>query len=67
MPELRIAELHCYPVKSCRGIAFEKAEVGAMGLRYDRQWMIVDEHGMFVAQRESDGRGIGITSLYTPH
>ena len=63
MPELHIAELHCYPVKSCRGIALERAEVGTMGLRYDRQWMIVDEYGMFVAQRESDGRGISIALL----
>jgi uncharacterized protein YcbX len=63
MPELHIAELHCYPIKSCRGIVLKKAEVGTMGLRYDRQWMIVDEHGMFVAQRESNGRGISIASL----
>lgn len=63
MPELRIAELHCYPVKSCRGITLTRAEIGTMGLKYDRQWMIINEHGMFVAQRESGGRGVGIISL----
>jgi hypothetical protein len=59
---IAIGALNVYPVKSCRGIALSEAVVGRMGIRYDRQWMIVDEHGMFVAQR-SDGAGIAVPSL----
>ena len=57
---LRVTGLHIYPVKSCAGIALTESAVGRMGLRYDRQWVFVDEHGMFVAQRESRGLGIPV-------
>lgn len=59
---ISISALSVYPVKSCRGIPLTEATVGRMGIQYDRQWMIVDEHGMFVAQR-SDGVGIAVPSL----
>ncbi|HEX7085708.1 MAG TPA: MOSC N-terminal beta barrel domain-containing protein [Vicinamibacterales bacterium] len=59
---LSVAALNVYPVKSCRGIPLTEAVVGRMGIRYDRQWLIVDEHGMFVAQR-GNGTGIGVPSL----
>lgn len=39
------------------------AEIREMGIRYDRQWMVVDESGMFVAQRGDKGLGIGIKSM----
>jgi len=51
----RIAALFVYPVKSCRGIAVERARVTARGLAAgvsDREWMIVDDAGRFVSQRE---------------
>ncbi|MCC6410499.1 MAG: MOSC domain-containing protein, partial [Saprospiraceae bacterium] len=44
--------LHIYPVKSLGGIALEEATVEIRGLKYDRRWMLVDEEGMFVSQRE---------------
>lgn len=34
-----------------------------MGIRYDRQWVVVDEQGTFVAQRSAAGMGIGIRSM----
>ena len=34
-----------------------------MGLRYDRQWAFVDEHGMFVAQRDSRGLGMPVRTM----
>jgi uncharacterized protein YcbX len=40
-----------YPVKSCRGIALERATIERRGLRHDRRWMIVDDMGRFVTQR----------------
>ncbi len=47
----RIASLHIYPVKSCRGINLDRARLGATGLEHDRQWMVVDRNGRFVSQR----------------
>ena len=47
----RIASLHIYPVKSCRGIELESSTVVERGLAFDREWMIVDEDGLFVSQR----------------
>lgn len=49
----RIASLHIYPVKSCRGIDQQRARVTATGLEWDRRWMIVDGDGRFVTQREN--------------
>lgn len=52
MPGLRVTELWIYPVKSCRGIPLDRAELSARGLRWDRHWMIVDEAGRFLTQRD---------------
>lgn len=49
---MKIASLHVYPVKSTRGIDVRYAEVKQRGLAGDRRWMIVDEHGRFITQRE---------------
>lgn len=48
----RIASLHVYPVKSCRGIDVKEARVAPTGLEWDRRWMIVDSNDRFVTQRE---------------
>ena len=50
--EVRIAALHVHPVKSCAGIALDEALVVETGLEFDRAWMLVDERGQFVSQRE---------------
>jgi uncharacterized protein YcbX len=60
---MQVTALSVYPVKSCGGISLDAAEVGRMGIHYDRQWMFVDEHGMFVAQRADGGRGVGVRTL----
>lgn len=49
---MRLAEIHVYPVKGARGIALTRSDVLAGGLRYDRRFMLVDEHGKFLSQRE---------------
>ena len=59
---LTVAGLHVYPIKACGGIALQHADAGRMGFRHDRQWMFVDERGMFVAQRDSRGAGVAIRS-----
>lgn len=47
-----LSQIHIYPVKSLGGVALEAAEVTLRGLRYDRRWMLVDQEGVFVTQRE---------------
>jgi uncharacterized protein YcbX len=44
--------MHLHPVKSCAGIAVDEALVIETGLEFDRAWMVVDEHGEFLSQRE---------------
>jgi uncharacterized protein YcbX len=52
----RIASLHVYPVKGCRGIAAASATVATTGLVVDgvgdREWMVADRGGRFLTQRE---------------
>jgi uncharacterized protein YcbX len=48
---IRVAALHVYPVKSCRGLAVASAEVEPWGLAGDRRWMVVDTGGRFLSQR----------------
>ena len=46
-----LSGLFIYPVKSARGIAQEHVRLTPLGLEWDRQWMIVDERGVFLTQR----------------
>ena len=48
----RIARLFVYPVKSCAGVEVPEALLTETGLEFDRAWMVVDEAGEFVSQRE---------------
>lgn len=48
----RIASLHFYPVKSCRGIAVDEFRITDTGPEWDRRWMIVTEADRcFISQR----------------
>lgn len=47
-----LSEIWTYPVKSMAGIALHEAVVQRRGLQYDRRWMMVDEAGRFLSQRE---------------
>lgn len=48
----RIARLFVYPVKSCAGVEVAEALLTETGLDLDRAWMVVDDKGEFVTQRE---------------
>jgi uncharacterized protein YcbX len=54
MPDVtaRIARLFIYPVKSCAGVELTEAVLTESGLDLDRAWMVVNEEGEFVTQRE---------------
>ncbi len=47
-----ITALWLYPVKSCAGVQVPEALLLETGLEFDRAWMVVDETGSFVTQRE---------------
>lgn len=47
-----ISQLFIYPVKSCAPLALERAVLTDQGLDLDRAWMVVDERGQFLSQRE---------------
>ena len=52
MGDLRLREIWIYPIKSLGGIRLRASPVMEKGLRYDRRWMLVDEHDTFMTQRE---------------
>lgn len=49
---LHIEQLWTYPIKSCAGVRLSSVELLETGLEWDRAWMVVDERGEFVSQRE---------------
>jgi uncharacterized protein len=52
MSRLSLSEIWIYPIKSLAGIRLQRAIVKQKGLAYDRRWMLVDEAGRFLTQRE---------------
>jgi uncharacterized protein len=48
----KIAQLFIYPIKSCGGIELKEAVLTDTGLDLDRAWMVVDEQGAFLTQRQ---------------
>jgi uncharacterized protein YcbX len=49
---VHVAALNVYPIKSCAGAALDESLLIETGLEFDRAWMVVDEAGRFVTQRE---------------
>lgn len=47
-----VSALYLYPIKSCSGISLEVAEIGQRGIRGDRAFMVVDQTGQFITQRQ---------------
>ena len=55
---MHLSEIWIYPVKSLGGIPLTEAVVQRRGLQYDRRWMLVDETGAFLSQRELPGMAL---------
>jgi len=53
-PDVRtkIARLFVYPVKSCAGVEVSEALLTETGFDLDRAWMVTDEEGEFLSQRD---------------
>ena len=47
-----ISQMFIYPVKSCAGIEISESPLSHTGLAHDREWMIVDQDGQFLTQRQ---------------
>lgn len=62
-PTLTLTGLYLYPIKSAGGIAVGTWPVDEFGLRYDRRWMVVDEAGEAVTQREHPRLALVRTSI----
>ncbi len=50
--DVSVESVHVYPVKSCAGTSPRESELVETGFDLDRAWMLVDEAGVFVSQRE---------------
>jgi uncharacterized protein len=50
--EGRISGLFIYPVKSCAALSLNEAQCGLEGLQHDREWVIVNEEGRVLTQRD---------------
>ncbi|WP_281226827.1 MOSC domain-containing protein [Flavobacterium aquiphilum] len=49
---MELSEIWVYPVKSLGGISLKEAFVTDRGLELDRRWLLVDDNGRFLSQRE---------------
>ncbi|MGA9406342.1 MAG: MOSC N-terminal beta barrel domain-containing protein [Bacteroidota bacterium] len=47
-----LSEIYIYPIKSTRGISLQSGYVERRGIQFDRRWMVVNEAGMFMSQRD---------------
>jgi len=59
----RLTRIFVYPIKSCRGIAVDSADVGVRGLAGDRRYMLVDASGRFLTQRRHPRMALIETAL----
>jgi hypothetical protein len=62
MSEKKLSQIFIYPIKSLGGIAVDSTVLTAKGPKWDRRWMLVDESGRFLSQRE-----LGEMTLLHPH
>ena len=58
-----VSGLFLYPVKGCRGIALDHAELQPTGLAFDRHWMFVRPDGRFLTQRELPALAMVVPSI----
>lgn len=49
---MKVESLHCYPVKSLRGLSLDALGLDERGPIDDRRWMVVDEANRFITQRQ---------------
>ncbi|MFJ8542169.1 MOSC domain-containing protein [Streptomyces sp. NPDC093586] len=63
MGSARLQSIHVHPVKAFRGLAPREAVVEPWGLAGDRRWMLVDDGGKVVTQREQPRLALAAAEL----
>ena len=63
--QARVSALFVHPIKSCGGIAVNDALLVETGLEFDRAWMVVDEQGEMLTQRERPRLALVVPTLRT--
>ena len=64
---LQLSEIRIYPIKSLAGIRLQEAQLTERGLQWDRRWMLLDENGQFMTQRQLASMALLEVSLHTQH
>lgn len=64
---IQLSEIYIYPIKSVGGISLQSAVVEQRGLQHDRRWMLVDEQGTFLTQREIPQMALLGTAVDSQH
>ncbi len=49
---ITLSQINIYPIKACRGISLPQWEIEPRGFRHDRRWMLVDDTGLQITQRD---------------
>lgn len=63
---MQLTQINLFPIKSLGGISLQEAVVERRGLQYDRRWMLVDDTGRFVSQREIPEMALLRTAIAPP-
>ena len=62
-----LALIGVHPVKSCRPIHPESWALTETGLELDRAWMLIDDAGRFISQRQVPGMAVIRTTINEDH
>lgn len=62
-----LSAIYIYPIKSLAGIALKEARLEKRGLANDRRWMLIDQNGRFLSQREIPRMALLKPSLSASH
>jgi uncharacterized protein len=60
---MQLQDIYIYPIKSLGGIRLKEAVLEERGLKYDRRWMLVDNEGVFLTQRNHTQMALLQTNL----
>lgn len=60
---MHVSAIDIYPIKSCRGIPVRRARVVRRGLEHDHRFMVVDEEGVMITQRNAPSLATVTTTI----
>lgn len=63
MTHATLTQINVYPIKSLGGFSAASANVEPRGLQHDRRWMLVNDEGKFLTQRESPRMALVATAV----